>query len=548
MPPFLKNHRIAEVLRMGYMVNKTIGTCLHERANKFSDKEAMGIADWSCSYEELDRTSDLFASHMLAEGLVKGDRIGIWSVNSPNWIITFLAAVKIGVIPFLMNTHYKAMELSDLLDFSELKVLYYGCGCKDLVYEDIIATIRYKSERRERFIHIDEKEPGFWMTSGSFPKSISSKEAVDRLNRAKSRVLPDDTACVMFTSGTTSNPKGVMLSHKSLLTNASSVVKSMRWNSEDRMCLAVPLFHSFGVTVGILASIICGASIEVLPYYKTSSVWAAIENKKCTILNGVPSMFLALVKKDEGIEHDGSGVRSGIIAGSPIKEDEFCEIRKKFVNIHLQPSYGMTETSPALTIADWNEPDAQKANGCGFPLEGVSIRIADAETGSLKKTGEEGEIQAKGYNVMQGYYNQPEETAKVITKDGWLKTGDIGYIDEYNELHVSGRIKDIIIRNGENISPTEIEAAIKKYEGVDEVKVVGIPATIRQEEVVALIQPKKGIELSKEKIFEMLENRLAKYKIPSYIFFVSGFPQTATGKIDIKELKQTATMIIHNSA
>ena len=350
---------------------------------------------------------------------------------------------------------------------------------------------------------------------------------------------------MLFTSGSTAAPKGVMLCHQSLLRNAEAMRDAMGWGEADRMCLAVPLFHTFGITAGILACILSGASMEILPYYRTEAVWNAVEEKHCTILNGGPSRFLAMVRKEGYRGRDGSSVRSGIIAGSAFSAEEYQEIKGKFSGMDLRPSYGMTETSPCVTIVRQGSEKEILEGSCGLPIPGVRVRII--RSGSECACGESGEVQVKGYNLMQGYFDSPEETARAFTEDGWLHTGDLGYLDQRAALHISGRMKDIIIRSGENISPAEIEEELDQFPGVQRVKVVGVKASVRQEEVVACMKMQEGITLDPDAVQAFLAPRLSAYKMPTYIIQLDCFPETASGKPDIKAIREMAEEAIRTA-
>lgn len=529
---------------MDSLTGRTIGECLRERAGKMPDHPAMSAGKWSCSYRDFEEITELLAIDLLHQGLKKGDRIGILGVNSPNWVFTFLAAVKIGVVPFLLNTCSCERELEEILNRSSLKLLFYGKGHHDLVYKDILCALSKRGKRPERMLPIDREE-GAFLSETDFPMSYSGETERHRLLEREQTVRTEDTACVLFTSGSTAIPKGVMLRHQSLLRNAGAMRDAMGWGEADRMCLAVPLFHTFGITAGILACILSGASMEILPYYRTEAVWNAVEEKRCTILNGVPSMFLAMVRKEGYRGRDGSSVRSGIIAGSSFSAEEYQEIRRKFSGMDLRPSYGMTETSPCVTIVRSGSEAEILEGSCGVPIPDVRVRIL--RDGMECACGESGEIQVKGYNLMQGYFDSPEESARAFTEDGWLHTGDLGYLDQRGALHISGRMKDIIIRSGENISPAEIEEELDRFPGVQRVKVVGIRASVRQEEVVACMKMQDGITLDPDAVQAFLAPRLSAYKMPTYIIQLDCFPETASGKPDIKAIREMAAEAIRTA-
>lgn len=513
------------------LMNKTIGRCLHERAAVSRTHLSVETEEWSCSFSRLDALSDLLAVRMGRLGIGEGTHVGIWSANSPQWVTAFLALSKLGALPVLINTCYKKDELREILEYADVEVLFYGAGIKAEGYEEIIGRVRAVLPGIRHFIPMD----GEMFAEG---ECVPGETA--RLRELEDRVGPDHPACMIFTSGTTSLPKGVVLTHYNLVNNAAALVEAMGWGPEDKMCVTVPMFHCFGITAGIVACILGGMSMYLLPYFKTAPVWSAIEKYRCTILNGVPSMFLAMIRKTGYQDRKAEGVRSGIIAGSPFTREEFLEICGRFPGMHLQPSYGQTETSPCVTIADWDEPNENKAVSVGRVIPYVQVRIADAETGAVLGNGMDGEIQVKGYNVMSGYYKHPEANEKAFTGDGWLRTGDIGRLDGDGELRVTGRLKEMIIRAGENISPFEIEQVVKELEWVDSVKVVGVPAEVLKEEIAVCIVPKEGRTVDREGLMAHLEPRLARYKLPAYILEFGELPMNASGKVELQVLKQDA--------
>lgn len=519
-----------------------MGQCLYEQARSGGNSTALETGQWSCTWEELDRITDYLAGEMLEDGITKGTHAGLWSINSPGWVLTFLALVKIGAVPVLINTCFKGTEVQRVMEYSDARVLYYGAGYKTADYGEIVRGLKGTLSKTDRFISLENAEYERWRE-----KELEEKLA-ERLQAAKTQVKPSDSLCMIFTSGTTSIPKGVMLSHFSVVNNAKAMTECLHWGTEDRLCLSVPLFHCFGITAGLTACIISGMSMYLLPYFKTASVWDAVEWGKCTVLNGVPSMFLAMIQKPEYKNRNGDGIRSGIVAGSPVTKEEFFSISSRFSNAHLLPSYGQTETSPCVTMAGWNDSLNKRGSGAGKAIAHVEIRIGDISSGRILPAGMDGEIQVRGYNVMQGYYNLPQVNEAAFTTDGWLKTGDTGYMDEDGELHVTGRIKEMIIRAGENISPYEIEEVIGCAPWVSQVKVIGVPAKVVQEEIAACIIPKAGCDVCKEELMEYLSPRLAYYKIPSYVLTFEEFPMNASGKINLKILKRMAQEKIGNES
>lgn len=516
---------------------KTIGDCLTWRAGQSPDKLAIEYHDKSYSWLQADRITDCLAVRLDGMGIRKGTHVGIWSVNTPNWVLYFLACAKLGAIPCLINTCYKAEELHNVIRSADIDVVCYGDGYKSLLYGPLIEQLRQnESCKHIRWIHIGRDERKRWLAEEFFTEQETGPEAMERLAGLRRQVMCDDIAAILFTSGTTHTAKGVLLSHYNLVNSALGTLDFTQWTDQDKLLLAVPLFHSFGITSGLLGSIHAGYPMHLIKYFKTIPVMEHVREYRCTVLNGVPSMFLALIHKPEFDHYDLSSLRSGIIAGSPVSENEYQDIIRRFPNLALLPSYGQTETSPCVTLMKPEDPAEKRASTAGRLIAYVQVRIMDLQTDEEQLPGETGEIQVRGYNVMQGYYKLPEETAKVMCPDGWLRTGDLGYMDPDGYLHVAGRIKEMIIRGGENISPLEIENCILDFPDVQDVKVLGIPAAVLQEKIVACVIPKPGCVVDAQQLRLYLTSRLAHYKVPGHILEFQEFPVTASGKVSISEI------------
>lgn len=516
---------------------KRIFDLLEKQSKSNPAAMAFEVEDWSISWKELDELSNCLAVRMYNKGIRPKLHVGIWCCNSPKWVYTFLALIKTGAVPVLINTHYKPDELKAVLDYSDVSVLYYGRGYKEVLYGNVIESVKKDLPKLQRYDDMNYDSKGKFLSLNDFTSEEKSEAALKNLENVKAQVKCTDIACIIFTSGTTSVPKGVMLSHYNIVNNAAATVRHMRWKSNDKMCLTVPLFHCFGMTAGIVSCLISGAGAYLLPHFSTGEVWRLITEGGCSIMNGVPSMFLSIVRKGKVPNTVAVALKSGIIAGSPIIKEDYLEIIKKFPEMRLQPSYGQTETSPCVSIADWDEPPFIKAESSGRVIEGVEVRIAYTEFASNTSRFKEGEIQVKGYNVMQGYYNLENETKECFTEDGWLKTGDIGYFNNEGKLCISGRIKDIIIRGGENISSMEIESLVRKFDCVKAAKVIGIPAGVIQEEPVMCLIVDKKSDLSDETIKQYLSRKLADYKVPAHIIRFTEFPIKSNGKLDLIRLK-----------
>lgn len=524
------------------LVNKTIGMCLEERVAKTPENIAIETEKRNYTWREMNQVSDYLAVRMHNLGIERGVHVGIWGTNTTNWVITFLALLKLGAVPCLLNTCYTEKELEDIIRYADIEFVYYGRAYKKVKYADIVSVLCERMNDQVKCwtaMKLEEEEDG-WLTADSFMDEEKSEEAMKMLAQWKSSVEPSDLAAILFTSGTTSQPKGVMLSHYNLVNNSRETCEHMKWGEEDKMLIAVPMFHCFGITSSLLSSIHRGFVMHLIEYYKSVTVMETVQKFRCTLLNGVPSMFLALVRNPDFKKYDLSSLRRGIIAGSGISVEEYMMLRREIPTLKLHASYGQTETSPCVSIGDVEDTDEENARATGRVVENCHVRIVSISDGSVQPVGGVGEIQVSGYNVMQGYYKMPEATAKAIEPDGWLHTGDIGYLDERNFLYVTGRLKEIIIRGGENISPSEIENAIKEYAPVENVKVVGVPAEVLQEQICACITVKPGETFDEKAMMDSLKGKLAYYKMPEFVLLYEELPMNASGKVLLAEIKASA--------
>ena len=522
-------------------IEKTIGQCLHETAGKYPQHVALQVGEYRCTWAEMDRITDLYAGRLMRDwGIRKGTHVGIWSVNTPQYVFTFYALAKIGAVTVVFNTYYKTEEMAMTLNRSDTEILFYGSGCKDTVFDDLISSIHKRAPRVKHFVRIDEREGNTWMSERSYRPEEKTEEVLCEVRGAEVLVVPQDNACIIFTSGTTSEPKGAVLTHFNIINDVEHVRHCMRWTWEDKMCVPVSMFHCFGLVTALGGAVVIGLTLYLLPYFRTHMVWSAILKHKCTVMIGVPSMYLALIKKKEYDGFYGDSLTSGIVGGSPLPAEEYLEICKRFPNMHLQTSFGMTEMSASVSFVDWDEPIEKKAVTTGKLMPDVEGRIVDPQTGKILGKNERGEIQFRGFNVFKEYYNMPEKTKEAFTEDGWFRTGDIGYFNDDDELCISGRLKEMIIRSGENISPSEIEDVIMRSGMVDAVKVVGVPDKFHQEVVAACIIPKNGNMLNVRHFCDFLTPRLAKYKLPQYILSFDEFPMTASGKLNLGKIKEQA--------
>lgn len=561
------------------LFNKTIAECFADRVRMTPDSTAIEFEGESITWAELDLLSDWLVWRFDFLGIKRGTRAAIWCGNNLQWIIVYIGLQKIGATAVLINPAYLSDELHKIVSYSKVEYLFYGEEFKSADLTAILDEVDLeKTPCLRQTIPIELQDAIDFMVEGARKLTDEQKQRIAELKKLPK---PDDIACMLFTSGTTAMPKGVLHSHYSIVNDAIISAKAMHWDENDKMCVMVPLFHCFGMTSCLLGSIMSGACLYIMKYYRTINALEGIQNHGCTVLNGVPSMFLALIHNKEFEKYDLSSLKSGIIAGSPILPEDYKTICKKIGVEKLQMSYGQTETAPGVSFSEYDETIDEKCDNAGFiiPFEGVCIwdskgfqhkyycdvvkpdgttltgfieketdmsctkytskmgdkRIAYCRQGEFFATGE---IGVRGFNVMQGYFENPEATEEAITEEGWLHTGDLGYVDDGGRIHIGGRIKEMIIRGGENISPHEIEECIRSMPQVRDVKVVGVPQKVLQEEIAACIVPVKGTTLTRKMILEHCRVYLAEYKVPRYVDFFEEFPLNSSEKIKLGELKE----------
>lgn len=514
------------------LIEKTINQVFKKRVIETPDKIFIRYEGHAYTYKMVDTITTNFAKIMMKEGVQKGDSVGLTGINTDNFIFLFLSIEKIGAKAVLINSYYKVKELKECIKIANIKYLFFA-DIKDHRVE-LKTKLEEDSERLGVRVYTAYSDYGTWMSYNYESEEIDVE--IDVFS----------TAVVLFTSGTTSTCKGVILSHYSLINNAREIVYKMRWKAKDVLCLTVPLFHCFGISVSFLCSIIAGMEIVILDKFRTVNVCKAIEKYRCNVLNGVPSMFLAMIKNKESKNFDMNSLESGIIAGSPVSQKEYLSICKYLNMKKLQRSYGLTEASPCVTISDYDDSLLKKSNTEGKVIDNVEVSIIDIETKKECNIGQWGELIVRGYNVSKGYLGCEKNNSSIISKEG-LKTGDLGYFDEAGCLYIVGRIKNLIIRGGENISPIEIAKVINNFDSSLRVQILGVESDVLQEEIVAFFEGKRDLE-KEEKLKEYLEDNLSKYKNPAYFFYIDKFPKLATGKVDERKLKEISKANIKRMA
>jgi fatty-acyl-CoA synthase len=532
------------------LFDKTIGDWLEHWAITTPDKEYIVYSDRDLrfTWAQFNKRVDEAALGFLAIGVRKGDHVGIWAQNVPEWLTYMYACAKIGAVYVTVNTSYKQHELEYLVENSDMHTLCITDGTWDSKYVDMtyemlpeLKTSQRGQLKSERFpclrniVYIgQEKFRG--MYSAAELLLLGSNMDEQQLIDIKKTVVPDDVMMMQYTSGTTGFPKGVMLSHYNLANNGYLTGEHMKFTAADKLCICVPLFHCFGVTLATTNCLTHGCTQVMVERFDALVVLASVHKERCTALYGVPTMFISELNHPMFDMFDMSSLRTGIMAGAlcPIElMKKVCD--KMFMSI--TSVYGLTETSPGMTQTRIDDTFEVRTQTVGRPYEFTEVVILDPETGKECPDEVQGEICCRGYLVMKGYYKNPQATAEAIDKNGFLHSGDLGIRDAQGNYRITGRIKDMIIRGGENIYPREIEEYLYHLEGVKDVQVAGIPSEKYGEEVGAFIILKEDATMDEETVREFCRGKIARHKIPKYVFFVEQYPLTGSGKIQKFKLK-----------
>ncbi len=536
------------------LTEKTLGQYLELWAEKTPEKNFMVYPDRDLrfSYASFNERADNMAKALLEIGMKPGDKLGVWATNVPDWLTFMFATAKIGVVLVTVNTNYRLHELEYLVKNSDIKTLCLINGFRDsdyvsMVYE-LIPELRecergnLKSEKfplLENVIFIGpEKHRG--MYSSHELLLLGAQLDDEELTKAKAGVNCHDVVNMQYTSGTTGFPKGVMLTHHNILNNGYTTGECMNYSEEDRLCVCVPLFHCFGCVLAVCAVLAHGASMVMVESFDPLLVLASVQKEKCTALYGVPTMFIAELNHPMFEMFDLSSLRTGIMAGALCPMETMKEVMNKMNMKEIIIVYGLTESSPGMTATTTTDPPEIRATTVGKALPFVEVCVKDPESGKDLPPGKQGELCCRGYNVMKGYYKNPEATAKAIDPNGWLHSGDLGIMDENGYVRVTGRIKDMIIRGGENIYPREIENFLFQMPGIQNIEVAGVPDEKYGEQVGAFIILKEGADLKEEDVKDFCRGKISRHKIPKYVFFLKEYPMTASGKIQKYKLREMA--------
>ncbi len=528
------------------LIGETIGELFERIAKKHQDKEALVyVPDGRrYTYGEFYDTCCAAGKSLMAMGVGKGDRVAVWATNHPEWVIIQFAAALVGAILVTVNPAYRTHELEYGLKDSETQTLFLIPSFKTSEYVRMLQEVApeipaskpgdIRSKKLPLLNNVvligGEEEPG--MYSWNRFMELGGKIPTEDFEARCLECDFDDVINVQYTSGTTGLPKGASLTHHNIVNNGFHVGETMKFTSEDRLCIPVPFYHCFGMVLSNLACLTHGATM-VIPceYFDAEEVLKAVEKEKCTALHGVPTMFIAELSHPEFSSFDLSTLRTGIMAGAPCPVEIMRRVNNEMNMREVTIAYGQTETSPVVTQTPYNDTLERRTETVGPPIPHTEIKIVDPETGKIAPVGEQGELCCRGYQVMRGYYNNPEATAETIDQAGWIHTGDLAMMTEDGAFKITGRIKNMIIRGGENIYPREIEEFLYTNPKIKDAQVIGVPSKKYGEEICVWIQLHDGEDSTEEEIKEFCEDRIAHYKIPRYVKFVDEFPMTVTGKV-----------------
>ncbi len=538
--------------------DKTIGQWLEYWAETTPDKEYIVYSDRDLrfTWKQFNERVDNMAKGLLSIGVTTGTHIGIWATNVPDWLTFLYASAKIGAVAVTVNTNYKQHELEYLVENSDIHTLCITEGVFDGSYIDMTYQMLPELKTTQRgFLHNarfpklknvvfigQEKYRGMYNTAEVL--LLGQNVSDELLIKTKLQVHCHDVANMQYTSGTTGFPKGVMLSHYNIVNNGYFTGEGMHFTNDDKLCCCVPLFHCFGVVLATMACLTHGTTQVMVERFDPLLVLASVHKERCTVLYGVPTMFIAELNHPMFDMFDVTSLRTGIMAGALCPIELMRQVTEKLHVTHITSVYGLTESSPGMTHSVLEDSFEARCTTVGKEYPFTEVKVVNPETGEECAVGEQGEICCRGYLVMKGYYKNPQATDEVIDRDGWLHSGDLGVKDENGYYRITGRIKDMIIRGGENIYPREIEEFLYHLDGIKDIQVAGIPSEKYGEEVGAFIILKEGISLTPDEVKEFCRGQIARHKIPKYVLFVNEYPMTGSGKIQKFKLKEVGLKML----
>ncbi len=533
--------------------DRTLGDWLEYWAEKTPDNDYIVYSDRNLrfTWKSFNERVDKMAKGLISIGVTSGTNVGIWAQNVPDWLTFLYATAKIGAVAVTVNTNYQEQELAFVLKNSDMHTLCITSGVSGIDYVDIVYSLmpELKTTQRGTFksnefpelknvVYIgQEKYRGMYNTAEML--LLGENQADDELNHLKSKINCHDVVNMQYTSGTTGFPKGVMLSHHNIANNGYLTGEHMKFTEKDKLCVCVPLFHCFGVVLATMNCLTHGSTQVMVEKFDPLITLASIHKERCTAVYGVPTMFIAELNHPMFNLFDMSSLRTGIMAGALCPIELMRQVNEKMF-MDITSVYGLTETSPGMTQTWIDDSFEVRCTTVGRAFEFTEVAVINPETGEICPDDVQGEMCCRGYNVMKGYYKNPTATAQVIDKNGFLHSGDLGVKDENGNFRITGRIKDMIIRGGENISPKEVEDYLYKMPGVKDVQIVAVTSPKYGEDVGAFIIQQQGFSLTTQDVREFCKDHIARYKTPRYVFFVDQYPMTGSGKIQKFKLREMA--------
>lgn len=517
------------------LIGETISTNFRRARERWPDREALVVRhqDYRATYRALWNQVEEAARALLASGIEKGDRVGLWAPNRYEWVVVQFATARIGAILVNVNPAYKATELEYALRQSGIRLLFMAARFRQSNYVELLSTVREQATELKETVVLDSEWEDFLQRS--------SGASLQELETREQSLEFDDPINIQYTSGTTGAPKGATLSHHNILNNAYFVGRACGYSEQDRVCIPVPFYHCFGMVLGNLACVSHGAAMVVASEaFEPGSVLKCVAEEKCTSLYGVPTMFIAMLADPVRTEVDLSSLRTGIMAGSPCPVEVMKQVRTDMHLDQITICYGMTETSPVSTQTAMNDSLEKRVSTVGRVHPHVEVKIIDSATGRMVPRTQSGELCTRGYCVMLGYWNNNDATTSAIDRAGWMHTGDLAVMDDQGYIKIVGRLKDMVIRGGENIYPREIEEFLYTHPDIEDAHVFGVPSEKYGEEVMAWVKPKGGANLTPEALDRFCRGKIATFKIPRYWKIVDTFPMTVTGKIQKFKMREQA--------
>jgi fatty-acyl-CoA synthase len=525
------------------LLGETIGENLRRMAATFPDSEAVVDvpAGRRWTYRQFDAATDALARGLLAAGIEARDRVGIWAPNCAEWVLLQYATARIGAILVNINPAYRSHELSYVLRQAGVRLLVSAESFKTSDYRAMIGEVRDGLHRLERVIYLGTPEWDGLLGDREAAAAADGGAAPDALAQREATLAFDDPINIQYTSGTTGFPKGATLSHHNILNNGFFIGEMCRYSQADRVCIPVPFYHCFGMVLGNLACTTHGACIVIpAPGFEPAATLRAAQDERCTSLYGVPTMFIAELALPDFADYDLTTLRTGIMAGSPCPVEVMKRVVSEMHMAEVTIAYGMTETSPVSCQTRPDDDTERRVATVGRVHPHVEVKIVNPDSGLVLARGEPGEMCTRGYSVMLGYWDEPEKTAEAIDAARWMHTGDLAVMDAAGYLNIVGRIKDMVIRGGENVYPREVEEFLYTHPAIEDVQVIGVPDEKYGEELCAWVKLRPGAELTAEQVRDYCSGKIAHYKIPRYVRFTPDFPMTVTGKVQKFKMRETS--------